>query len=227
MKKKKKRKRKSATEDADSAHGDHEQQIKKITLELADMHGVKYNDNQFKFRARMMVNKQHDDMDHPPNIPLITGGVKKHARKESLTDAISGAATAFVKALASHRASPQKPPQHCVAATNTGVSPSSKAQLSGQYIEQFKSLQELRESGVLSEEEFEEQKTFAALQNIRRLNKLKHITAAVFYHRSYMYDHYIYIYIYIYIYMWQSCVEIKGYSVAYFDRIAAFEVPYR
>ena len=26
--------------------------------------------------------------------------------------------------------------------------------------------------------------------------------------------------------MWQSCVEIKGYSVAYFDRIAAFEVLY-
>ena len=29
------------------------------------------------------------------------------------------------------------------------------------------------------------------------------------------------------IYMWQSRVEIEGYSVAYFDRIAAFEAPYR
>ena len=27
--------------------------------------------------------------------------------------------------------------------------------------------------------------------------------------------------------MWQSCVEIEGYSVAYFDRIAVFEAPYR
>ena len=27
--------------------------------------------------------------------------------------------------------------------------------------------------------------------------------------------------------MWQSCVEIKGYSVAYFDHIAVFEAPYR
>ena len=27
--------------------------------------------------------------------------------------------------------------------------------------------------------------------------------------------------------MWQSHVEIEGYSVAYFDRIAAFEAPYR
>ena len=31
---------------------------------------------------------------------------------------------------------------------------------------------------------------------------------------------------YIHMYMWQSCVEIEGYSVLYFDRIAAFEVPY-
>ena len=28
-------------------------------------------------------------------------------------------------------------------------------------------------------------------------------------------------------YMWQSRVEIEGYSVAYFDRIVAFEAPYR
>ena len=27
--------------------------------------------------------------------------------------------------------------------------------------------------------------------------------------------------------MWQSRVEIKGYSVVYFDRIAVFEAPYR
>ena len=27
--------------------------------------------------------------------------------------------------------------------------------------------------------------------------------------------------------MWQSRVEIEGYSIAYFDRIATFETPYR
>ena len=27
--------------------------------------------------------------------------------------------------------------------------------------------------------------------------------------------------------MWQFRVEIEGYSVTYFDRIAVFEVPYR
>ena len=29
------------------------------------------------------------------------------------------------------------------------------------------------------------------------------------------------------LYMWQPCVEIEGYSVAYFDCIVAFEAPYR
>ena len=28
-------------------------------------------------------------------------------------------------------------------------------------------------------------------------------------------------------FMWQSCVEIEGYSVVYFDRITAFEALYR
>ena len=27
------------------------------------------------------------------------------------------------------------------------------------------------------------------------------------------------------VHMWQSCVEIEGYSIAYFDRIVAFEAP--
>ena len=30
-----------------------------------------------------------------------------------------------------------------------------------------------------------------------------------------------------YLHMWQSRVEIEGYSVTYFDRIAAFKAPYR
>ena len=54
-------------------------------------------------------------------------------------------------------------------AEGLGVSPSSKATLTSNYISQLKSLQELREIGVLSDEEFAEQKRFA-LDNIRKLN---------------------------------------------------------
>ena len=31
---------------------------------------------------------------------------------------------------------------------------------------------------------------------------------------------------FIYLQLWQSHVEMEGYSITYFDRIAAFEVPY-
>ena len=34
---------------------------------------------------------------------------------------------------------------------------------------------------------------------------------------------YTWMYMYMYVYMWQSCVEIKDYSAAYFGCIAAFK----
>ena len=78
----------------------------------------------------------------------------------------------FVKALASHRASPQKPPQPCVAVYGTGVSPSSKVVSTSAKI--FAGAE-----GVwCSKEKVEEQKTFA-LQNIRCLNNYSCISIGV------------------------------------------------
>ena len=78
----------------------------------------------------------------------------------------------FVKALASHRASPQKPPQPCVAAYGTGVSPSSKV------VSTSAKILAGAEGVWCSKEEFEEQKTFA-LQNIRCLNNYSCISIGV------------------------------------------------
>ncbi len=61
------------------------------------------------------------------------------------------------------------PPTPNKSKPNAGISPLSKAKLSTQYISQLKSLQDLRECGVLSETEFEEQRRFA-LNYIRSLN---------------------------------------------------------
>ena len=49
------------------------------------------------------------------------------------------------------------------------LSPGKKAWVSGQYLEHLERLKTLRESGVLTNEEFDEQKKFA-LNSIRRLN---------------------------------------------------------
>ena len=86
--------------------------------------------------------------------------------KQSVVEVIAGAATAFAKALTPQRMSPPKKQS----SVQTSVSPASKAKLSGAYISQLRELQQLRESGVLDEDEFQEQKRFA-LDNIRGMNK--------------------------------------------------------
>jgi len=59
-----------------SSYTDHEEDIDKLFLELKEKHGGKYNEQQLRQWARMIVNNQHDDMEEPPNIPIITGGIK-------------------------------------------------------------------------------------------------------------------------------------------------------
>ena len=128
-----------------------------------------YSTPQLRLWARMYGNGLHDDFDNPPNVPAITGQpVKKKERKsEPLTKALTGAATAITKMLVAGSASPIRQ-----AASDprkaTGISPASKANLSGQYLQQLGTLQQLSESDVLSKDEFSEQKRL--LCNLRGLN---------------------------------------------------------
>ena len=159
------RKRKRASDDIAP---DHEEEVKRVADELNDMHGEQWNRRQYLLWARMFVNKQWTSLDEEPDIPLFRGGIKTPRKKETLTDAI----LTFAKAITSQpqstpstqaRNSPSVP-------VSTGVSPASKAKLSSTYITQLRELQQLRESGVLSEDEFLEQKKFA-LDSIRKMNK--------------------------------------------------------
>ena len=126
----------------------------------------------FVFWARMYGNGLHDDLDNPPNVSAITGQPikkEKEAKYEPLTEALAGAATAITKVLvAGSQASPTRhttsDPKRAV-----GISPASKANLSGQYLQQLSTLQQLRENSVLSEDEFSEQKHLL-LSNLRGLN---------------------------------------------------------
>ena len=116
----------------------------------------------------MYVNNQWKSLDEEPDIPLLHGDLSKVLRKETLKDAFTGAAVAFVQTLTK-----QNTPFSCTPTTHplpNGVSPASKAKLSSAYISQLRELQELRESGVLNEEEFQERKMFV-LNNIRGMNK--------------------------------------------------------
>ena len=120
----------------------------------------------------MQVNNQWDSLDDPPDVPLITGSIKtKSSRRESLSEAMSGTAIAFAKVITNQKSEEPTPTKKCPGQPlPTGVSPASKAKLSREYIIQLKELQELRECGVLSQEEFQEQKKFA-LDSIRSMNR--------------------------------------------------------
>lgn len=83
-----------------SNFSDHEDDIKKIALDLHKEHRSKYNEQKIRLWARMIVNGQHESTTEPSDIPIITGiNSKLPAMKENMAEVLTGAATAFAKAL--------------------------------------------------------------------------------------------------------------------------------
>ena len=52
-----------------------------------------------KLWARCIASGVHNDYDNPPDAPAFSSAIPKCVQKESLSEAISGAAVAIVKAL--------------------------------------------------------------------------------------------------------------------------------
>ena len=137
--------------------------IEEITKELQEKHGETWSNPQYRLWARMVHNDQHRSLDVPPSIPMFSGTryTSKPHQRESLTDAITSAATAvagILKGNAPVEATPQPP---------GALSPGKRSRVSGQYLEHLEKLSHLHTSGVLSDIE---QKKFA-LKNIRQLNE--------------------------------------------------------
>ena len=103
-------------------------EIDKTTQELCEIHGLeKWTLPQYRLWARTKVNGQHNP-DAPPQIPLFTNVVKTSSRHgDSLKDALTSAATAVVRMIWGTQATP--------ISGATTLSPSKRAQVSGQYLE--------------------------------------------------------------------------------------------
>ena len=109
----------------------------------------------------MKHNGQHSSLDEAPPYPLFNGGTKKPpAKRESvLNEALTNCANVVSAITGNNPVSAPGP-----------VSPGKRARVSGLYLEQLERLRALQQSGVLTPEEFEEQKAYA-LKNVRELNK--------------------------------------------------------
>jgi hypothetical protein len=139
-----------------------ESQIDSVFQKLSELHPEGYSGLQLRLWARMKVNGQHESMDCPARIPLFSGFPPNKAKSNPLNEALTNAATAVVSILKnSHDPSPL--------GSGLTMSPAKRAHVSGAYLDHLHKLKKLLESGVLSQEEFEEQKSFV-LGNLRSLH---------------------------------------------------------
>ena len=125
--------------------------------QLEKRHGSEYSGPQLRLWAHMFVAKTHDDLDNPSNVPLITGSVQRLPRKESLSDAFTNDACTIAK--------PFSPPPTPPPTPSSARLPSKVVNICMKNLEQ---LQQLREDGILTEEEFLLQKNIV----IKSLNQL-------------------------------------------------------
>ena len=135
-----------------------EEEIDDIFYELKEKHISKYETPKLRLWSRMIASGLHTDYDTPPDIPAFTGSICKKGKKDnghSMNEALTGAAIAFAKAINGSEASPVSSSQ----SSNTSyVSPSKSVDLRMKNLEQLRVLKGLLEDGILSNEEFSEQK---------------------------------------------------------------------
>ena len=163
--------KKSSTSSSDDSNGGlntkrarKDKELETVYENLREKHSEQYSDPKLRLWARMYVDGIHKDLDIPPNVPAITGQIaKRKDRSQPLTDALAGAATAIAKLLV------KSPPDRPSPRTSDGISPASKANVSGQYLQQLRTLQQLREDSAVTEQEFQEQKIML-LGNIKGPN---------------------------------------------------------
>ncbi len=151
--------------DSQSGRQGKEEEVEKTFIELREKHGNKYDSPRLRLWARMISTGLHNDFDEPPEIPVFQGSTPKRARRESLSDAISGAAVAFADSLKGRNEN-QSPASTSVLAS--GISPGRSVELRMKNYEQLRYLQQLYDDGILSTEEYREQNELI-IGSIRKL----------------------------------------------------------
>ena len=127
---------------------DKEEEVDGVYKQLSKKH-TEMENTKLRLWARMICGGLHDDYDEPPDIPAFNP--KKKQKKDDLSDALSGAATAICKALTSPSAGESSVSQ-------SGISPSKTVNLRMKSYEQLRYLKKLHEDGIIEEEEYCEQK---------------------------------------------------------------------
>ena len=149
------KKQKSDEHDQPPSKRECQEEEREIRIKLENKHSDKYTGPQYGLWAKFIRMGRHDDYDAPPAIPLITGEQKGRA-KMSVSDALVEAATAITNVLTSQTSSPST--LKSSGAHSHALSPNNQANLRRKHLEDLRMLSQLRDDGVLTNEEFQEQK---------------------------------------------------------------------
>ena len=112
----------------------------------------------------MLAQDMYHDYDNPPEVPAF--GSTPQRRRESVSNAINGAAVAITKALGG--TSDVTPPRKDRSDRQPGVSPGKVIELRMKNYEQLRYVQQLYDDGILSKDEYSEQKE-EILVSLKRL----------------------------------------------------------
>ena len=153
-----------------SARQEKEDEVDEVYKTLKEKHGSKYEVPKLRLWSRMICANLHDDTENPPNIPAFSSITPKKPRKDSLADAIEGAAVAFASVvskgqtndLCNEKTSCDHP------LTLSTISPGKTVELRMKNYEQLRYLQSLFEDGILTDKEYSEQKE-NILSSLRKL----------------------------------------------------------
>ena len=144
---------------------------KEIRTKLEKKHCDKYTGPQYTLWAKFIRMGRHDNYDDPPSIPLMTGEQKGQSKKskESVSDALAGAATAIANAITGKAQPTSSPVRSSQNPTySNGLSPNNQANLRRKHLEDLRTLSQLFDDGVLTRDEFLEQKQ-SILSGLRKL----------------------------------------------------------
>ena len=135
-----------------------EKELEEGIHKLQSIHADNYDYGQYRLWARMMKNNRWKDFNNPPNLPMITGKVsRKDKGGNTVVDTLATAAVAIIKELKKDTTT-TTPATSKGMCTLGGMSPGKKVELRSQYLKQLKEIQNLKDEGVLTLEEFQAEK---------------------------------------------------------------------
>ena len=139
-----------------------EKELEEGIQKLQSIHSDDYDYGQYRLWARMIKNNQWKDFNNPPSLPMITGKVSRKDKSVTVVDILATAAVAIIKELKKDTTTPANKGT----CTPGGMSPGKKVELRSQYLKQLKEIQNLKDEGILTLEEFQAEKD-TILQTLR------------------------------------------------------------